>query len=72
MKVKIVLFESNIFIFPSHIDDYARWVGKYDNGTLYLKEQCDFINGDDLTQEDFDSIVKEENERLLKIVEIVN
>ena len=72
MKVKVVLFTSNIFIFSSNIEYYAKWVGKYDNRNLYLKEQCDFINGDDLTQEDFELLDKEQDKGLLKIVEIAD
>ena len=72
MKVKVVLFTSNIFIFSSNIDYYAKWVGKYDNGQLYLKKQLDVINGDDLTQEDLELLDKEQDKGLLKIVEIAN
>ena len=72
MKVKIVLLTSNIFIFPNNVGYYARWVGKYDNGGLYLKDKHDFINGDDLTQEDFELLGKEQDKGLLKIVEIVD
>ena len=35
-----------------------KWVGKYDNGNLYLKKQLNFINGDDLTQDDFELLNK--------------
>ena len=72
MKVKVVLLTSNIFIFSNNIENYAKWVGKYDNGNLYLKKQLDFINGDDLTQEDFELLDKEQDKGLLKIVEIVD
>ena len=47
-------------------------VGKYDNGNLYLKKQLNFINGDDLTQDDFELLNKEQDKGLLKIVEIVD
>ena len=72
MKVKVVLLTSNIFIFPSNVENYAKWVGKYDNGQLYLKKQRNFINGDDLTQEDFELLDKEQDKGLLKIVEIAD
>lgn len=71
MKVKVRLLTSNIFV-GDNVKRYARWVGKHDNGKLYLKKQHDFINGDDLTQEDFELLDKEQDKGLLKIVEIVD
>ena len=71
MKVKVRLLTSNIFV-GDNVKRYAKWVGKYDNGNLYLKKQLNFINGDDLTQEDFELLDKEQDKGLLKIVEIVD
>ena len=71
MKVKVRLLTSNIFV-GANVKRYAKWVGKYDNGNLYLKKQLDFINGDDLTQEDFELLNKEQDKGLLKIVEVVD
>ena len=71
MKVKVRLLTSNIFV-GNNVKRYAKWVGKYDNGNLYLKKQLNFINGDDLTQEDFELLDKEQDKGLLKIVEIVD
>ena len=71
MKVKVRLITSNIFV-GDNVKRYAKWVGKYDNGQLYLKKQLNFINGDDLTQEDFELLDKEQDKGLLKIVEIVD
>ena len=36
MKVKVRLLTSGIFI-GENVKRYAKWVGKYDNGQLYLK-----------------------------------
>ena len=71
MKVKVRLLTSNIFV-GNNVKRYAKWVGKYDNGNLYLKKQLNFINGDDLTQEDFELLDKEQDKGLLKIVEIAD
>ena len=71
MKVKVRLLTSNIFV-GDNVKRYAKWVGKYDNGDLYLKKQHNFINGDELTQEDFELLDKEQDKGLLKIVEIVD
>ena len=71
MRVKVRLLTSNIFV-GDNVKRYAKWVGKYDNGNLYLKKQRDFINGDDLTQEDFELLDKEQDKGLLKIVEIAD
>ena len=71
MKVKVRLLTSNIFI-GENVKRYAKWVGKYDNGQLYLKKQLNFINGDDLTQDDFELLDKEQDKGLLKIVEITD
>lgn len=71
MKVKVRLLTSNIFV-GDNVKRYAKWVGKCDNGQLYLKKQRNFINGDDLTQEDFELLDKEQDKGLLKIVEIVD
>ena len=57
MKVKVMLLTSDIFI-GENVKRYAKWVGKYDNGQLYLKKQRDYINGDYLTQEDFELLDK--------------
>ena len=37
MKVKVRLLTSNIFD-GDNVKRYAKWVGKYDNGNLYLKK----------------------------------
>ena len=63
MKVKVRLLTSDIFT-GENVKRYAKWVGKYDNGKLYLKKQrgCingDLIKGDDLTQDDFELLDKE-------------
>ena len=76
MKVKVRLLTSGIFI-GENVKRYAKWVGKYDNGQLYLKKQLGFINGDlikgdDLTQDDFELLDKEQDKGLLKIVEITD
>ena len=76
MKVKVRLLTSDIFI-GDNVKRYAKLVGKYDNGQLYLKKQrgCingDLINGDDLTQDDFELLDKEQDKGLLKIVEITD
>ena len=76
MKVKVRLLTSGIFI-GENVKRYAKWVGKYDNGQLYLKKQLVFINGDlikgdDLTQEDFELLDREQDKGLLKIVEITD
>ena len=71
MKVKVRLLTSNIFV-GDNVKRYAKWVGRYDNGQLYLKKQHNFINGDDLTQEDFELLDKEQDKGLLKIVEITD
>ena len=76
MKVKVKLLTSDIFI-GENVKRYAKWVGKYDNGQLYLKKQREFINGDlikgdDLTQDDFELLDKEQDKGLLKIVEITD
>ena len=76
MKVKVRLLTSGIFI-GENVKRYANWVGKYDNGQLYLKKQLVFINGDlikgdDLTQEDFELLDREQDKGLLKIVEITD
>ena len=76
MKVKVKLLTSDIFI-GENVKRYAKWVGKYDNGQLYLKKQrgCtngDLIKGDDLTQDDFELLDKEQDKGLLKIVEITD
>jgi hypothetical protein len=71
MKVKVRLLTSNIFI-GDNVKRYAKWVGKDGNGKLYLKKQLGFINGDDLTQEDFELLDKEQDKGLLKIVEIAD
>ena len=76
MKVKVRLLTSGIFI-GENVKRYAKWVGKYDNGQLYLKKQLVFINGDlikgdDLTQEDFELLGREQDKGLLKIVEITD
>ena len=71
MKVKVRLLPSNIFV-GDNVKRCAKWVGKHDNGQLYLKKQRNFINGDDLTQEDFEWLDKEQDKGLLKIVEIVD
>ena len=65
------LLTSNIFV-GDNVKHYAKWVGKYDNGNLYLKKQLNFINGDDLTQDDFELLNKEQDKGLLKIVEIAD
>ena len=67
MKVKVRLLTSGMFI-GENVKRYAKWVGKYDNGQLYLKKQLGFINGDlikgdlikgdDLTQDDFELLDK--------------
>ena len=72
MKVKVRLLTSGIFI-GENVKRYAKWVGKYDNGQLYLKKQLGFTNGDlikgdDLTQEDFELLDREQDKGLLKIV----
>lgn len=76
MKVKVRLLTSDIFT-GENVKRYAKWVGKYDNGKLYLKKQrgCingDLIKGDDLTQDDFELLDKEQDKGLLKIVEITD
>ena len=71
MKVKVRLLTSNIFV-GDNAKRYAKWVGKYNDGSLYLKKQLNFINGDDLTQEDFELLDKEQDKGLLKIVEIAD
>ena len=76
IKVKVRLLTSGMFI-GENVKRYAKWVGKYDNGQLYLKKQLGFINGDlikgdDLTQDDFELLDKEQDKGLLKIVEIVD
>ena len=81
MKVKVKLLTSDIFI-GENVKRYAKWVGKYDNGQLYLKKQrgcingdlikVDLIKGDDLTQDDFELLDKEQDKGLLKIVEITD
>ena len=76
MKVKVRLLTSDIFI-GENVKRYAKWVGKYDNGQLYIKKQrgCidgDLIKGDDLTQDDFELLDKEQDKGLLKIVEITD
>ena len=71
MKVKVRLLTSDIFI-GENVKRYAKLVGKYDNGNLYLKKQRGCINGDDLTQEDFELLDKEQDKCLLKIVEITD
>ena len=76
MKVKVRLLTSGIFI-GENVKRYAKWVGKYDNGQLYLKKQLGFTNGDlikgdDLTQEDFELLDREQDKGLLKIVEITD
>lgn len=71
MKVKVRLLTSDIFI-GENVKRYAKWVGKDGNGKLYLKKQRGFINGDDLTQDDFELLDKEQDKGLLKIVEITD
>ena len=76
IKVKVRLLTSDMFI-GENVKRYAKWVGKYDNGQLYLKKQLVFINGDlikgdDLTQDDFELLGKEQDKGLLKIVEITD
>ena len=71
MKVKVRLLTSGMFI-GENVKRYAKWVGKYDNGQLYLKKQLGFTNGDDLTQEDFELLDREQDKCLLKIVEITD
>ena len=76
IKVKVRLLTSDIFI-GENVKRYAKWVGKYDNGQLYLKKQLgcikgDLIKGDDLTQDDFELLDKEQDKGLLKIVEITD
>ena len=76
MKVKVRLLTSDIFI-GENVKRYAKLVGKYENGQLYLKKQRGFINGDlikgdDLTQDDFELLDKEQDKGLLKIVEITD
>ena len=76
IKVKVRLLTSDMFI-GENVKRYAKWVGKYDNGQLYLKKQLGFINGDlikgdDLTQDDFELLDKEQDKGLLKIVEITD
>lgn len=42
MKVKVRLLTSDIFI-GENVKRYAKWVGKYDNGQLYLKSNVDVL-----------------------------
>ena len=42
MKVKVRLLTSGIFI-GENVKRYAKWVGKYDNGQLYLKSNVDVL-----------------------------
>lgn len=76
MKVKVKLVTSDVFI-GENVRGYAKWVGKYGNGQLYLKKKRGFIDGDlikgdDLTQDDFELLDKEQDKGLLKIVEITD
>ena len=67
MKVKVKPLTSDIFI-GENVKRYAKLVGKYDNGQLYLKKQRGCINGDlikgdlikcdDLTQDDLNCLIK--------------
>ena len=65
IKVNVRLLTSGMFV-GENVKRYAKWVGKYDNGQLYLKKQLGFINGDlikgdDLTQDDFELLGKEQD-----------
>ena len=42
MKVKVRLLTSDIFI-GENVKRYAKLVGKYDNGKLYLKSNVDVL-----------------------------
>ena len=72
MKVKVQLLTSKIFT-GKHLKRYSKWVGKDIHGEMYLKTQSLYgdVSGDDLTKDEYNLILAEQEKGLLKITEIV-
>ena len=69
---KVQLLTSKIFT-GKHLTRYSKWVGKDIHGEMYLKTQSQYgdVGGDDLTQDEYNLILDEQEKGLLKIKEII-